>query len=144
MTIRQHGRAERRSSQPTLVASRPSKSVVVEYLPIQPHPPQPQPLQPPQPKLQPPQPLKPAQPPQPPASFSLTLGVLAFPYRRLERRQIHVRDFFLMESDFATPAVSSEGISVLDSPVFANAPPANAKDIPAPPNGGAARLPRFA
>jgi hypothetical protein len=39
--------------------------------------------------------------------------------------------------------VSSEGISVPDPLVFANAPPANAKDIPATPNSGAARLPRF-
>ena len=34
-------------------------------------------------------------------------------------------------------------MSVPDSLVFANAPPANAKDIPATPNSGAARLPRF-
>ena len=39
--------------------------------------------------------------------------------------------------------MSSEGISVPDPLVFANAPPANAKDIPATPNSGAARLPRF-
>jgi hypothetical protein len=39
--------------------------------------------------------------------------------------------------------VSSEGISAPDPLVFANAPPANANDIPATPNSGAARLPRF-
>jgi hypothetical protein len=39
--------------------------------------------------------------------------------------------------------VSSEGISAPDPLVFADAPPANAKDIPATPNSGTARPPRF-
>ena len=39
--------------------------------------------------------------------------------------------------------MSSEGISASDPLVFADAPAANAKDIPAIPNSGMARLTRF-
>jgi len=61
----------------------------------------------------------------------------------IECRQIHDRDFFLMESDSVTRRDVFRRYICPDPLVFADGPPANAKDIPAIPNSGIARLTRF-